>query len=126
MDGQTPSKQRENIIESFQNEKEANIFLISLKTGGFGLNLTKASYVFLLDPWWNPSVENQASDRVHRIGQDQKVFVVRLVMHHTVEEKMMSLKKKKLDLFKYIIDKGVTKSSVNNLTRNDIDFLLGE
>ena len=75
------------MITEFQSSTEPQVFLISLKAGGMGLNLTKASYVFHLDPWWNPAVEAQATDRTHRIGQERQVFSFRLAMHNTVEEK---------------------------------------
>ena len=124
LDGSTPVGKRKKLIEKFQSEKGPAIFLLSLKAGGQGLNLTKASYVFHLDPWWNPAVENQASDRAHRIGQKNKVTVTRILTHHTIEEKMMKLKKKKLALYKAVMDN--TKGSKKNLSisRSDFNFLL--
>ncbi len=104
MDGSTPQAERKKLVESFQAGEAPGIFLISLKTGGTGLNLTRASYVFHLDPWWNPATENQASDRVHRIGQKRSVFVQRLLMRHTIEEKMMTLKLQKQALFAAVLD----------------------
>ncbi|MDH3975904.1 MAG: SNF2-related protein, partial [Deltaproteobacteria bacterium] len=104
LDGSTPTMKRKKLVEGFQSAREPSVFLLSLKAGGQGLNLTKASYVFHLDPWWNPAVENQASDRAHRLGQQKKVTITRILMHHTIEEKMMELKKKKLALFKAIMD----------------------
>ena len=80
------------------------MFLISLKAGGFGLNLTEADYVFLLDPWWNPASEAQAVDRTHRIGQTRNVMVYRLVAKDTIEEKVMALKAKKAQLFTAVLD----------------------
>ena len=102
------------------------IFLFSLKTGGAGLNLTRASYVYHLDPWWNPAVENQASDRVHRIGQKQSVFVHRLIMRHTVEEKMIALKKAKQAIFTSVIEKSGTAApeGAASLTAADFKFLV--
>ncbi|MDP9429974.1 MAG: SWF/SNF helicase family protein, partial [Actinomycetota bacterium] len=82
----------------------APIFLISLKAGGFGLNLTEADYVFVLDPWWNPAVEAQAVDRAHRIGQDKTVMVYRLVAAGTIEEKVLALQERKRDLFARVMD----------------------
>ncbi len=82
------------------------MFLISLKAGGFGLNLTEADYCILLDPWWNPATEAQAVDRVHRIGQTRKVMVYRLVAKDTIEEKVMALKAKKSALFANVMDAG--------------------
>jgi len=89
------SRKRDRIVESFQTDSELSLFLISLKAGGVGLNLTAADHVFLLDPWWNPAVEDQAADRVHRIGQDRPVMVYRLVAADTVEERILDLQERK-------------------------------
>jgi SNF2 family DNA or RNA helicase len=89
------TKNRQNIIEKFQKEDNTRVFLISLKAGGTGLNLTAADYVFLLDPWWNPAAENQAISRAHRIGQDKKVFVYRFISRDTIEEKIQILQQRK-------------------------------
>jgi len=80
------------------------VFLISLKAGGFGLNLTEADYCFLLDPWWNPATEAQAVDRTHRIGQTKNVMVYRLIAKDTIEEKVMTLKERKSQLFSSVMD----------------------
>lgn len=101
LDGTTTD--RAGVIEAFR-AGEADVFLISLKAGGFGLTLTEADYVFLLDPWWNPQAEEQAVDRVHRIGQDKPVMVYRLVSAGTIEEKVMALKEKKADLFARVVE----------------------
>ena len=101
MDGSTPDRQR--VIDAFR-AGEADVFLISLKAGGFGLTLTEADYVFLLDPWWNPQAEEQAVDRTHRIGQDKPVMVYRLVSADTIEEKVMALKEKKAELFARVVE----------------------
>lgn len=101
MDGSTPDRQR--VIDAFR-AGEADVFLISLKAGGFGLTLTEADYVFLLDPWWNPQAEEQAVDRAHRIGQDKPVMVYRLVSADTIEEKVMALKEKKAELFARVVE----------------------
>lgn len=101
LDGSTPD--RAAVIESFRRG-EADVFLISLKAGGFGLTLTEADYVFLLDPWWNPQAEEQAVDRAHRIGQDKPVLVYRLVSAGTIEEKVMALKERKADLFARVVE----------------------
>jgi SNF2 family DNA or RNA helicase len=82
------------------------VFLISLKAGGFGLNLAEADYCFLLDPWWNPATEAQAVDRVHRIGQTRNVMVYRLIAKDTIEEKVMALQARKAELFASVIDEG--------------------
>ena len=82
------------------------MFLISLKAGGFGLNLTEADHVFIMDPWWNPAAEQQAVDRIHRIGQDKEVHVYRLVAEGTIEEKVMQLKESKAALFDAVVGEG--------------------
>lgn len=123
IDGSVPTTKRKDIIESFQNGTTVDVLLMSLKTGGVGLNLTRASYVFHVDPWWNAAVENQASDRVHRIGQQKRVIVTRLLMHHSIEEKMLTLKKHKLELFKAIVE-GAGDKTNSQLSKNDFDFLL--
>ncbi|MET3719159.1 SNF2 family DNA or RNA helicase [Arthrobacter sp. UYEF21] len=101
LDGKT--RRRAEVIERFKSGS-APVFLISLKAGGFGLNLTEADYVFLLDPWWNPASEAQAVDRTHRIGQTRNVMVYRLVAKDTIEEKVMALKEKKAKLFTAVLD----------------------
>ncbi|MBF0624033.1 MAG: DEAD/DEAH box helicase [Magnetococcales bacterium] len=97
LDGATPSRKRQEAIQAFQ-KGEGDLFLISLKAGGLGLNLTAADYVFHMDPWWNPAVEDQASDRAHRIGQERPVTVYRLVTSATIEEKIVALHQEKRDL----------------------------
>jgi SNF2 family DNA or RNA helicase len=82
------------------------VFLISLKAGGFGLNLTEADYCFLLDPWWNPATEAQAVDRTHRIGQTRNVMVYRLIAKNTIEERVMALQARKAELFAGVMDEG--------------------
>lgn len=99
--GQT--KNREAVVDSFQNKPEIRVFLISLKAGGVGLNLTQADYVYLVDPWWNPAVENQAIDRTYRIGQQKNVIAVRLICPDTIEEKIMKLQSSKKELVKDLI-----------------------
>ncbi len=103
LDGKT--RDRPLVIQQFKNG-EAPVFLISLKAGGFGLNLTEADYCFLLDPWWNPATEAQAIDRTHRIGQTRNVVVYRLISAGTIEEKVMALKARKAELFSSVIDSG--------------------
>ncbi len=124
LDGSTPTPMRKKLVHEFQEGDTPSIFLLSLKAGGQGLNLTKASYVFHLDPWWNPAVENQASDRAHRIGQKQKVSIMRLLMRHTIEEKMMELKLQKLELYHAVLE-GATHRGGGGLTQKDFDFLMG-
>jgi superfamily II DNA or RNA helicase len=98
------SRNRKDIISQFQEEADIHIFLISLKAGGTGLNLTSADYVFILDPWWNPAVENQAINRAHRIGQDKHVFVYRFITENSVEEKIERLKEKKSILAETVVN----------------------
>ena len=99
--GQT--QKRQEAVENFNNDDSIPIFLVSLKAGGTGLNLTGADMVVHYDPWWNPAAEDQATDRVHRIGQTKSVFVYRLISRGTVEEKMMKLKARKRSLVDSII-----------------------
>jgi SNF2 family DNA or RNA helicase len=120
LDGRTRNRQQK--VDRFQTDPECRLFLISLKAGGLGLNLTAADYVFLLDPWWNPAVEAQAIDRAHRIGQNKKVFAYRLIARDTVEEKVLELKKSKRALADAII--GEDNSLIRNLKREDLELLL--
>jgi len=116
LDGQT--KNRQARVDAFQQNPNTPFFLISLKAGGVGLNLTAADYVIHIDPWWNPAVEMQASDRAHRIGQDKPVFIYRLIMKDSVEEKILLLQERKRELVRQLIstDGGLFKS----LTREDV------
>ena len=120
LDGQTTD--REARVKRFQEDAACPLFLVSLKAGGLGLNLTAAEYVFLLDPWWNPAVEAQAIDRTHRIGQARAVFAYRLVARDTVEEKVLELQKSKRALADAIL--GADKSLLADLTREDLALLL--
>jgi len=120
LDGQTRDRQQR--VERFQNDEQCRLFLISLKAGGVGLNLTAADYVFLLDPWWNPAVEAQAIDRAHRIGQTKPVFAYRLIARDTVEEKVLELQRSKRDLADAIIN--ADNSLVSGLGREEIELLL--
>ncbi len=120
LDGRTRDRQQR--VERFQTDPSCNLFLISLKAGGLGLNLTAAEYVYLLDPWWNPAVEAQAIDRAHRIGQTQRVFAYRLVSRDTVEEKILALQQTKRDLADAVIR--ADQSLLRNLTREDLELLL--
>ena len=121
LDGQT--KDRTAVVERFQNDPDCPLFLISLKAGGVGLNLTAADYVILLDPWWNPAIEAQAIDRAHRIGQDKKVFAYRLVARDTIEEKILALQDDKRHLAESILTRD--NSLLSKLTPEDLVFLLG-
>ncbi|HMP98878.1 MAG TPA: DEAD/DEAH box helicase, partial [Cyclobacteriaceae bacterium] len=113
---------RKEQVEKFQKDPEIKIFLISIKAGGLGLNLTKADYVFILDPWWNPAVEAQAIDRAHRIGQKNRVFTYKFITKETVEEKILVLQKHKLKLSESLIT--TEESVVKSLTREDIEQIL--
>ncbi len=124
IDGSVAVGKRKAIIESFQKDKVVDVLLMSLKTGGVGLNLTRASYIFHVDPWWNAAVENQASDRAYRIGQKNTVMIIRLLMYHSIEEKMLVLKKSKEELFKAIVE-GAGEKTGSPISQNDFDFLLG-
>src|SRR5690606_34198810 len=97
-DDSSTTAQREKAIHEFQNNESCRVFLISLKAGGIGLNLTAADYVYIVDPWWNPAVEQQAIDRTHRIGQTKNIFAYRLICKDTIEEKMMLLQDRKRQL----------------------------
>jgi SNF2 family DNA or RNA helicase len=121
LDGQTPAEDRLAICNRF-NEGERDLFLISLKAGGTGLNLTGADTVILYDIWWNPAVEAQAADRAHRIGQTKVVHVIKLVARGTIEEKMNELQDKKRQLIDEIIDP--KRDSSYTLTEEDIQELL--
>ena len=120
LDGGT--RDRQSHVEAFQNDPDCGLFLISLKAGGLGLNLTAAEYVFLLDPWWNPAVEAQAVDRAHRIGQTRPVFAYRLIARDTVEEKVLELQKTKRELADAIL--GEDNSLIRDLKREDLELLL--
>lgn len=124
LDGKTATGKRKELVEGFQEGKAPSVFLLSLKAGGQGLNLTKASYVFHLDPWWNPAVENQATDRAHRIGQTQKVSITRILMRHTIEEKMMVLKQKKMALYEAVMGDPEKAGKGFAISKQDFDFLL--
>lgn len=121
LDGSTTN--RGKVIESFTSGK-VQVFLISLKAGGFGLNLTQADYCFLMDPWWNPASENQAVDRAHRIGQKRNVMVYRMVSKNTIEEKVMALKEKKAKLFTAVLDDDAAFASA--ISADDVRSLFEE
>ncbi len=120
LDGST--KNRKEQVERFQNNEALKLFLISLRAGGVGLNLTKADYVFILDPWWNPAVEAQAIDRAHRIGQENKVFTYKFITRNTVEEKILKLQQNKIRLATELIS--TEESFMKKLTKEDIKAIL--
>ncbi len=119
LDGRT--RDRAARVERFQTDPDCRLFLVSLKAGGVGLNLTAAEYVFLLDPWWNPAVEAQAIDRSHRIGQTKPVFAYRLIARGTVEEKVLALQQSKRELADAILGGG---NVITDLKREDLELLL--
>lgn len=121
IDGSTT--RRAERVRRFQQEPHCRWFLISSKAGGVGLNLTAASYVSLLDPWWNPAVEVQAIDRAHRSGHKRVVNAYRLVCRHTVEERVLELQSRKKALCEAIL--GNERSLLQDLTRADLELLLG-
>jgi SNF2 family DNA or RNA helicase len=121
LDGETPTKQRLDLAESF-NQGTRPIFLISLKAGGTGLNLTGADTVILYDLWWNPAVEDQAADRAHRIGQKNVVQVIRLITEGTIEEKMYQLQEKKRDLIDQVVQ--ANNADLGSLSEQDVRELL--
>jgi SNF2 family DNA or RNA helicase len=120
LDGQT--RDRKAPVTRFQEDPDCPLFLISLKAGGHGLNLTAADYVFILDPWWNPAVEAQAVDRAHRIGQSRRVFAYRLICKDTVEDKILELQRSKRELADAIVS--ADNSVIRNLTAEDLQLLL--
>ena len=121
LDGQNSSENRRQSVKNFQENENLRVFLISLKAGGTGLNLTAADYVYIVDPWWNPAVENQAIDRCHRIGQGKKVFAYRMICKNTVEEKILSLQNKKKKIAGDIIQ--TDESILKKLNQKDINEL---
>jgi SNF2 family DNA or RNA helicase len=123
LDGQSTQTSRQGSVEHFQSDDNTRVFLISLKAGGVGLNLTAADYVYIVDPWWNPAVENQAIDRAYRIGQDKHVIAYRMICTGTIEEKIMKLQDKKKKIAGDIIS--TDEGFIKNLTKSDIEELFG-
>lgn len=120
LDGETKDRAKE--VERFQEDTSVEVFLISLKAGGTGLNLTAADYVFLLDPWWNPAIEAQAIDRAYRIGQKKNVFAYKIIAKDTVEEKVLQMQRNKKEIADQIINQDSNKA--HTISRSDLDFLL--
>ncbi|MES2061589.1 MAG: DEAD/DEAH box helicase [Bacteroidota bacterium] len=121
LDGSTQN--RGDVVKQFQEDTSTRVFLISIKAGGVGLNLTEADYVFILDPWWNPAVEQQAIDRTHRIGQTKNVFIYKFITKDTVEEKILALQQRKLSVARALIT--TEDSFIKSLTADDIKEILG-
>jgi SNF2 family DNA or RNA helicase/uncharacterized Zn finger protein len=121
LDGKSSNKARQESVEHFQSDENCRVFLISLKAGGTGLNLTAADYVYVVDPWWNPAVENQAIDRCYRIGQDKKVIAYRMICENTIEEKIMKYQAKKHKIASDIIS--TDENFIKQLNKSDIEDL---
>lgn len=117
------TRDRQALVDRFQNDTNCKVFLMTLKTGGTGLNLTAADIVFIFDPWWNKAAENQAIDRTHRMGQTKKVLSYKMITEGTIEEKILLLQEKKSELFNNIISSDA--ASVKSLSSEDINFILG-
>lgn len=120
-DGSTSPSERQRAIQNFQENDECRVFLISLKAGGVGLNLTAADYVYIVDPWWNPAVEQQAIDRTHRIGQTKNIFAYRMICKDTIEDKILQLQERKRILAKELIADDTT--FVKSLSKEDVEYL---
>jgi SNF2 family DNA or RNA helicase len=118
------TRDRRAMVERFQNDDTCRALLMTLKTGGVGLNLTAADYVFLFDPWWNIAAENQAIDRAHRMGQKNTVFSYRLIARNSIEEKILKLQEKKKELFDSLI--ASDNASIKQMDEADVDYVLGE
>jgi SNF2 family DNA or RNA helicase len=116
------TQNRAEVVQGFQTDSQPSVFLLSLKAGGSGLNLTAASYVILYDPWWNPAVENQAIDRAHRIGQTQPVMAYRLLAKDTIEQKIRLLQQQKQIMSNDVLGE---ESFARNLGREDLEYLFG-
>jgi superfamily II DNA or RNA helicase len=123
LDGSTPLNKRKDQVSKFQEDENVKAFLISLKAGGVGLNLTTADYVYIVDPWWNPAAEQQAMDRAHRIGQKRNVFVYKMICKDSVEEKILQLQERKKALADDLIQEDA--GFVKTLSRDDVEFLFG-
>jgi superfamily II DNA or RNA helicase len=124
IDGSTPMPKRQELVDKFQDKNNpVRLFILSLKTGNAGITLTEANYVFLIDPWWNRQVENQAIDRVYRIGQEKNVFAYRMICRDTIEEKIIQLQQTKMQLSEELISED--EGFVKNLSEGDVEFLFG-
>ncbi|RYZ53542.1 MAG: DEAD/DEAH box helicase, partial [Sphingobacteriales bacterium] len=121
LDGSTPAEKRLAAVDRFQNDESVKLFLISLKAGGVGLNLTAADYVYIVDPWWNPAAEQQAIDRTHRIGQKNKIFAYKMICKDTVEEKILQLQARKKQLANDLVTEDA--GFIKKLSREDVAFL---
>ena len=116
------TRDRQSLVERFQNDPKCRVFLMTLKTGGTGLNLTAADTIFIFDPWWNVAAETQAIDRAHRIGQKNKVLAYKLITKDSIEEKILQLQQLKKELFDNVIT--ADGSAMKSMTEEDIEFIL--
>jgi len=117
------TRDRISVVNRFQNDDSCKALLMTLKTGGLGLNLTAAEYVFIFDPWWNLAAENQAIDRAHRMGQTNRVFSYRLIARDSIEEKILKLQEVKRELFDSLISSD--SASIKQMDEKDVEFILG-
>ena len=122
LDGSMTAKKRDANLEKFKTDPTCMVFIVSLKAGGVGLTITAASKVFLVDPWWNPATEDQAIDRIHRIGQKKNVEVIRFIVRDTVEEKMLELLQKKRDMIANALSGTERKKKTNDRERMELIF----
>ena len=121
LDGTTVAKERISLVNEFNESKEPQVFLISLKAGGTGLNLTSAKFVMHMDPWWNPAIEDQATDRAHRIGQKNIVEVIKLIAKDTIEENIIKLQEDKREIINSVIsDDSLNINNISKLTNEEI------
>ena len=121
LDGSTSAKERIKLVSEFNESKEPEIFLISLKAGGTGLNLTSAKFVMHMDPWWNPAIEDQATDRAHRIGQKNIVEVIKLIAKATIEEKIIQQQEDKREIINSVMsDDSLNINNISKLTNEEI------
>ncbi|KAJ1502413.1 ATP-dependent helicase, partial [Coelomomyces lativittatus] len=121
LDGRMSLQQRDSVIQAFMTNPNVTVFLISLKAGGVALNLTEASQVFIMDPWWNPAAEDQAMDRIHRLGQYRPIRITRIIIQDSIEERIIQLQAKKKALFQSTVGKDVT--ALARLSEEDLKFL---
>jgi DNA repair protein RAD16 len=121
LDGRMSPQQRDAVIKAFMNDPKVTVFLVSLKAGGVALNLTEASRVFIMDPWWNPAVEDQAFDRIHRLGQYRPIKITRMIIENSIESRILQLQAKKKALFDSTVGKDV--NALAKLTEEDLQFL---
>lgn len=121
LDGRMGPQERDTVIRKFMKDPSVTVFLVSLKAGGVALNLTEASRVYVMDPWWNPAAEDQAFDRIHRIGQHRPIRITRMIIENSIESRILLLQDKKKALFDSTI--GKDQNAVGKLSEEDLQFL---